>query len=135
MLPIACGSFDVTITPEAQPIEGGSPTSRMALSKKFSGPLAGAAQGTMIAIGNPGAGEAASYVALDKFEGRLDDLQGGFVLIHRGTMTKTGAADLQVIIAPGSGTGALAGIAGELTITVEDGKHLYALDYLLPETR
>jgi hypothetical protein len=131
----ATGEFKVTITPEAQGAapDGGVPTSRMALHKTFSGALAGEALGTMLAAGTPAAGHAASYVAIDQVSGTLDGRRGGFVLVHRGTMTKAGGADLSVIIAPDSGTGALAGITGTLRIDVKDGKHLYDLAYSLPE--
>jgi len=132
----ATGSFEVTITPEAQAPapDGGVPTSRMALHKVFSGALQGEARGTMLAAGTPAAGQAASYVAIDQVSGTLDGRRGGFVLVHRGTMSKAGA-DLSVIIAPDSGTGALEGIAGTLSIEVKGGKHLYDLTYSLPEGR
>ena len=131
----ATGSFEVTITPEAQgpAPDGGVPTSRMALHKTFSGALVGEAHGTMLAAGTPAAGQAASYVAIDQVSGTLDGRRGGFVLVHRGTMTKTGGRDLSVIVAPDSGTGALEGIAGTLAIEVKDGKHLYDLAYTSPE--
>ena len=130
----ATGSFEVKITPEAQtpaPPEG-VPTSRMGLAKTFSGGLDGTAIGTMISAGMPKPGFSAAYVALDQFRGSLDGRSGGFVLVHRGTLTKHGGADLQVVIAPDSGTGALAGIAGELTIRIEGSKHFYDLAYTLP---
>ncbi|QCP14733.1 DUF3224 domain-containing protein [Pseudoduganella umbonata] len=40
-------------------------------------------------------------------------------------------AGLRIVIAPDSGAGELAGIAGTLAIRVEDGKHYYDLDYTL----
>ncbi len=130
----ATGSFEVTITPEAQgpALDGGLPTSRMALHKVFSGGLAGEATGTMLAAGTPGPGKAAAYVALDQVTGTLYGHAGGFVLIHRGTITKAGIADLQVTIAPDSGTGALTGIAGSLTIDPSHGDHHYDLAYTMP---
>jgi hypothetical protein len=132
----ATGSFEVTITPEAQAPapEGGVPTSRMALHKVFSGVFEGEARGTMIAAGIPAPGQAASYVAIDQVSGTLDGRRGGFVLVHRGTMSKAGA-DLSVIVAPDSGTGALEGITGTLGIEIKDGKHLYDLAYSLPDGR
>jgi hypothetical protein len=133
----ATGSFEVTITPEAQgdaPADG-VPTSRMALRKTFSGALTGEALGTMLAAGTPAAGNAASYVAIDQVSGTLDGRKGGFVLVHRGTMTKAGGRDLSVIVAPDSGTGALEGINGTFSIEVKDGKHFYDLAYSLPEGR
>lgn len=130
----ATGSFEVSMNPEAQDAgpTGGIPTSRLGLSKRFSGGLDGTATGTMIAAGAPKPGTAAAYVAIDQFSGKLDGRSGGFVLVHRGTMTKAGSADLQVIVAPDSGTGGLEGITGTLTIRVDGGKHYYDLSYTLP---
>jgi hypothetical protein len=130
----ATGSFEVSMTPEAQNAAppGGIPTSRLGLSKKFSGGLDGTTTGTMIAVGTPKPGAAAAYVAIDQFVGKLDGKSGGFVLVHRGTMTKAGSADLQVIVAPDSGTGELEGLTGTLNIRVEGGKHDYDFNYTLP---
>ncbi len=86
----------------------------------------------MLSIGSPKPGAAASYVALDQFSGTLAGKKGGFVLIHRGIMSKTGASDLDIRIATDSGTGDLAGIAGSLKIEMRDGKHYYDLSYTLP---
>ena len=130
----ATGSFEVSMIAEAQDPgpANGVPTSRMGLSKTFSGELEGTAKGTMLAAGTPKPGAAAAYVAIDQFTGKLEDRSGGFVLVHRGTMTKAGEADLQVIVAPDSGTGGLEGITGTLTIRMEGGKHYYDLAYTLP---
>ena len=130
----ATGSFEVSMTPEAQDPgpAGGVPTSRLGLSKTFSGGLEGTAKGTMIAAGAPKPGAAASYVAIDQFTGKIGERSGGFVLIHRGTMTKAGGANLQIIVAPDSGTGGLEGISGTLTIRIEGGKHYYDFSYELP---
>ena len=132
----ATGTFEVTITPEAQApaaAEGALPTSRMGLVKRFTGGLAGTATGTMLAAGAPKSGSAAAYVAIDQFQGSVDGKAGGFVLLHQGTMTKAGGGDLTISVAPDTGTGALSGIAGTLTITVEAGVHHYDFAYTLPE--
>lgn len=131
----ATGTFEVKITPEAQgdAPAGGLPTSRMGLSKTFSGGVTGTATGTMLAVGAPKPGEPAAYVAVDQFSGAVDGRRGGFLLLHRGTMTRAGGSDLSVTIAPDTGTGALAGIAGTLAIEVKDGRHLYDLAYTLPD--
>lgn len=129
----ATGNFEVKMTPEAQDVPAdGVPTARMTLHKRFSGPLDGVATGTMLSAGTPAAGHAAAYVAIDQFAGTLDGRKGGFLLLHRGTMSKTGASELTVVVAPDSGTGALEGILGTLTIKVEGGKHLYDFTYTLP---
>lgn len=131
----ATGSFEVKITPEASDSSTGQamPTARMGLDKLFSGGLSGHAKGTMLIAGAPKPGSAAAYVAIDQFTGALDGKAGGFLLVHRGFMTKTGGGDLDVTIAPDSGTGALEGISGSLKIEIRDGKHLYDLNYSLPD--
>ena len=130
----ATGTFEVKMTPEAGDMGGGDtlPTARMGLAKTFSGDLTGSATGTMLSIGRPQAGQAAAYVALDQVAGTLAGKRGGFVLVHRGTMSKAGGADLTIEIAPDSGTGELAGIAGTLAIEVKAGVHHYDLAYTLP---
>jgi hypothetical protein len=130
----AQGTFEVMMTPQDQPAapDGAAPTYRFGLSKVFSGPLTGKALGTMLSMGTPKPGSSAAYVALDQFTGSLEGKSGGFVLVHRGTIAKSGATDLDVRIAPDSGTGELAGIAGSLNIEVRDGKHHYDLTYTLP---
>ena len=105
---------------------------RMKLSKTFSGDLAGTAEGTMLACGALAHGSAAAYVAIDQVTGTLAGKAGSFVLVHRGTMDKKGTGDLSVIISPDSGTGALEGISGSLTIERKDGQHFYNLAYSLP---
>lgn len=131
----ATGTFAVTMTPEAQADApaGGLPTSRMGIAKTFSGAMIGQAVGTMLAAGTPGPGKVAAYVAVDQFEGSVDGRKGGFLLLHRGTMASAGA-ELSVVIAPDSGTGALKGIAGTFSIEVTGGEHRYDLAYTLPPT-
>ena len=130
----AVGTFTVKVTPQAQDAapENGVATARMGLVKQFSGALEGAAAGTMISAGTPAPGQAAAYVAIDQFHGRLDGRAGGFMLVHRGTISRAGDARLEVLIAPDSGSGDLSGISGSLAITVRDGQHHYDLSYKLP---
>ena len=129
----ARGTFEVKATPQEQTpaVNGNQPSGRFGLRKEFSGPLAGRAVGTMLSVGTPQPGSAACYVAIDQFSGALDGRPGGFVLVHRGIMTKGGESELDVRIATDSGTGQLAGIAGELKIEVRDGKHFYELTYTI----
>ena len=129
----AAGRFEVKLSPEAQTPApaGGMATGRMALAKTFSGGMAGTATGTMLSAGTPG--DAMAYVAIDQFRGSVDGKAGGFLLLHRGTMTKAGGGDLSVVIAPDTGTGALAGIDGTLSIEIRDGVHYYDLAYTLPK--
>ena len=130
---LATGTFTVSITREAQAEAPpyGVPTGRMGLQKTFTGGLEGAANGTMLSAGSPGQGSA-SYVAIDQFYGKIDGREGGLVLLHQGTMDGMGGRHLAVVVAPGSGTGELAGIGGTLTIDIRDGTHFYELAYTLP---
>jgi hypothetical protein len=76
---------------------------------------------------DPGTG-----VALEQFSGTVNGRRGTFTLAHRGTMTKVGVSELDVRIAPDSGTDELTGISGSLKIDIRDGKHYYELTYTLP---
>ena len=128
----AAGAFDVTITP--QPAEAGvgdESIGRMALSKHFHGDLQASALGQMLATRTPTLGSAA-YVALDRVTGVLHGRDGSFSLHHSGSMDR-GVATLDIVIVPDSGTDALTGITGRLRIRVEEGRHLYELDYELPD--
>ena len=130
----AAGTFEVRVTPKQQSSRPNAdmPTGLFRLEKTFAGPLTGKAVGTMVSAGTPTRGAAACYVALDQFSGTLEGRHGGFVLVHRGVMSKSGESDLDVRIATDSGTGELGGIAGELKIEVREGKHFYQLIYTLP---
>jgi hypothetical protein len=126
----AVGTFTVAITPQAA--IASNPVQPMVMSKQFTGPLEAKSDGVMAAIGTPRPGEAAAYAAIERVTGKLDGREGSFILLQRGTMTRAGTPRLEVSIADDSGTGALIGIAGSLTITVTGGVHHYDLAYTLP---
>jgi hypothetical protein len=63
--------------------------------------------------------------------GTLQGRTGTFVLQHSGTMTR-GTPQLTISVVPDSGTGELAGLAGQMAITIADGKHSYEFEYTLP---
>lgn len=122
------GSFEVTLTP----LSDDERYAGMRIEKQYKGALEGQAKGEMMMSGVPDQG-ARVYVALETVSGTLDGHQGTFILAHRGTMTPK-AQELSVIVVPGSGTGELQGLSGEMQISVEDGQHQYSLRYEL-ETR
>ena len=64
--------------------------------------------------------------------GTLNGRSGGFALQHSGTMSR-GVPHLVVTVVPDSGRGQLAGIAGTMTITIIDGKHLYEFQYTMAD--
>ena len=125
----AQGSFAVAITP--LPADGLG-YSRMTLSKQFSGDLAGNSSGLMLSAGDPAKGEA-GYVAIEVVSATLAGRAGGFALQHSGTMA-AGSQQLAIAIVPGSGSGALSGINGSMTIRIEGRAHFYTLIYTLPST-
>jgi hypothetical protein len=127
----ALGTFDVKVTP-VTPAPGAAenPISELSLDKQFHGALEATSKGTMLASGNPAKG-AGGYVAMEKVTGTLDGREGSFVLQHAGTM-KGGTAEMSVTVVPDSGTDALTGIAGKMTIQISGGKHSYDFEYTLP---
>jgi hypothetical protein len=124
----AAGAFEVTMRPESAGEEPG--IARFALDKSYHGDLEATSRGQMLSAGAIEKGSAA-YVALEIVEGTLGGRSGSFALQHNGTMTR-GSARLTIDVVPDSGTGELEGLAGAMTISIEDGRHAYELDYSLP---
>lgn len=126
---VVTGPFDVQLgapAPLTVP-EGGTSVASRSLDKSFHGALSGRALGQMLFAGKPQEGEAV-YVAMDSFVGTLDGRSGSFALAHMGEM-HAGAQTLRVCVVPGSSQGELAGLEGELSIRIENGKHFYTLKY------
>lgn len=129
----ANGSFDVTVEPQQpdNPQAKGAGVNRLALAKRFHGPLDATSQGEMLAIGD--GRTSGAYVALEKVSGVLDGRRGSFGLMHRSGMRSGTPENWSILIVPESGTEELAGIEGEMEITIESGKHSYELRYTLPD--
>ena len=125
----ARGTFDVKVTPQPQDDSAGGPFSRLFLDKQFHGELNATSKGQMLGAGTAVEGSGA-YVAFEMVTGTLNGKQGSFILQHKGTMQK-GAYAMSVTVVPDSGTDELAGIAGEMKIIIEGGKHSYEFEYTL----
>jgi hypothetical protein len=126
----ASGTFEVKVTPQA-PDENGEPSvGRLSLDKQFHGDLEGTSKGQMLAVRSD-VESSAGYVAMERVTGTLAGRSGTFALQHNGVMNR-GAPTLAISVVPDSGTGQLAGIAGTMTIKIEEGKHFYEFDYTLP---
>jgi hypothetical protein len=129
----ASGPFDVKVSSEGTPDKAeGSTLGRMSLDKQYHGALEATGKGEMLTAGTDVKGSGA-YVAIERVTGTLNGRSGSFVLQHTGTMTQ-GVPTMSITVVPDSGSGQLAGIAGKLTIIIENGKHSYVLDYTLPAT-
>lgn len=124
------GEFDVTMSPERMSVgASGFGLGRMVLDKRYHGPLEASGNGEMLTFIGAAQGSA-GYVAMERVEGTLDGLSGGFTLQHNGIMDR-GQASLAVLVVPDSGSGDLTGLSGKLDIRNEDGKHYYTFDYVI----
>lgn len=129
-------TFDVTEwkpSPGDAPEEGPALT-RVAIRKKFQGELDGESvgEGLFCGLSDPEAG--AGYVVSERVTGALAGRSGTFVLQHGGVMGPGMAPRSFGNVVPGSGTGELAGLRGEMEISrTEDGVHVLALCYAFDE--
>jgi hypothetical protein len=124
----ATGPFDVKLAPQppAPGIESAN-LGRQTIDKQFHGDLEATSLGEMIAAMG-GVQGSAGYVAMERVTGVLHGKRGTFVLQHTGIMDR-GAPSLVITVVPDSGTDALTGLTGTMTIQIEQGKHSYVLDY------
>jgi hypothetical protein len=129
----ARGTFEVKMSPQP-PYDsaGGISLGRVSLQKQFTGDLTATTSAEMLSAVT-GVKGSAGYVAIERVTGTLHGRAGSFVLQHMGTMNR-GKPALTVAVVPDSGTDDLTGIAGEMTIEIVDGKHLYGFDYVLDPT-
>lgn len=128
---VAKGEFVVKLAP--LPVEGqpdGSGFARMSIDKTLSGDLVATTVGQMLSAMTQVQGSAA-YVAIERVEGALHGRRGSFVLQHTGVMHR-GAPSLSVTVVPDSGSGELAGLAGDFKILISNGQHRYEFSYTLP---
>jgi hypothetical protein len=126
----ARGTFEVKLAPQTD--EGVAPEellARLTIDKRFQGDLEATSKGQMLSASTAVKGSA-GYVAIERVTGTLAGRRGSFVLQHSGTMTR-GAPQLVISVVPDSGTDALEGIAGTMTIEIADGKHSYDFAYTL----
>jgi hypothetical protein len=104
----------------------------MSLDKQFRGDLEATSKGQMLAAGTDVEGSA-GYVAIERVKGTLDGHSGTFALQHSGMMAR-GVPQLNITVVPDSGTGQLVGLAGRMTINIDEGKHSYEFEYTLDAT-
>ncbi len=129
----ASGEFQVSlkvIDSYAAGIEGIN-LGRMTIDKIFSGALNATSKGEMLSALTTVKGSA-GYVAIEQVNGILSGKKGSFVLQHFGTMHR-GKDNLILEVVPDSGTGELSGLAGKMSIKMDNGKHLYEMEYELAE--
>ena len=126
----AHGRFDVKLAPQpADDAAGGAAFSRLLLDKRFHGDLDATSAGQMIAHRTAVEGSA-GYVAMKLVTGTLFGRRGSFVLQHSCTMQR-GAPTQDITVVPDSGTDALVGLGGRMTIAIDGGAHSYSFEYSL----
>ena len=119
------------VTPEPE-IATGLPVGVARLEKEFAGGVTGRAATLFTAAFDQSTG-VGTYVAMESFDGALDDRSGSFNFAHSATTTGTDRTAPFFAIVPTSGTRELAGITGSGGLTVdEDGTHRIWFDYELP---
>jgi hypothetical protein len=129
----ANGTFEVRLIPQAPDENAGEANiGRMIIDKQFHGDLEATSKGQMLAVGTEVKGSA-GYVAMERVSGSLAGREGSFALQHNGIMTRS-EGQLTVVVVPDSGAGRLVGLAGKMTIKIEDGKHFYEFEYTIKDT-
>lgn len=133
MAPEAVSPFTVDDATDEELVEQdpGIRYARARLGKTFRGDIQGRSTVEMLSV-RADSGSAA-YVALERIVGSLQGRSGSFALLHLATMS-AGEQSGRWLIAPGSGSGELAGISGEGRIETAAGAHTLHLDYKLPES-
>jgi hypothetical protein len=130
----ATGTFSVLtfaptdLVPEPA-VTTGLPVGVSRMEKRFEGEISGRSATLFTAAFDQATGTG-TYLAMESFEGELNGRQGAFNFVHSASTSGADRSAEFFAIVPGSGSGALAGIAGTggLTVTA-DGAHLIQLDY------
>ncbi len=126
----ATGSFDLTSWDEQiYDDHDGTALGRVHNTKTFHGGIDGSSSTELLtAVTEQGP---AAYVAIERVTAAVAGRSGSFVLQHTAVATK-GGGSMQVTVVPGSATGELAGLRGEMQIDRHpDGEHSYTFDYEL----
>jgi hypothetical protein len=131
----AVAAFDVTGWEQAPYEEGtaGPVLSRVIVRKKFRGDLTGESTAKLLMCqADPSdLGAGAGYVASERVVGRLGGREGTFVLQHWGVSGGDSPRTAGHVV-PGSGTGDLAGLTGDVEFSVDaEGAHSLTLNYSL----
>lgn len=130
----ATASFDVTgwdESPYDEP-EDGPRLARATVTKVFRGDLEAESTAEVLLCQRDASDLSAGggYIASERVVGRLGGRSGTFVLQHGGLGGAGTAPRTFGHVVPGSGTGDLAGLRGEIEIRVDaDGSHTLTLDY------
>lgn len=120
--------FDVTgwEPSEIPSAEGGPKLGRAHIRKTFRGELEGTSETEMLSCQGEGGG--AGYIAQEVVTGTLAGRAGTFVMQHGGIATKDGQRSYGSIV-PGSGTGELRGLTGDVQYRHDESGATVTIDY------
>ncbi len=132
----AASTFEVTRwEPKSSEESGDRPVfGEVLVTKRYSGDLAGEGRARLLTCQADPADRSlgAGYVASERISATLDGREGTFVLHHWGAVAPGVPPRTGGHVVPGSGTGGLAGLAGEIEIAVAPGgTHTLRLDYAI----
>jgi hypothetical protein len=124
-------SFDAVEVPVAGAITTAMETGLATMDKRYAGDVQGRSATLFTSSRNADTG-AASYVALEAFQGSINGLPGSFNFTHAASTHGADRYGEFFTIVDASGTGGLAGISGSGGMTVDDdGTHRVWFDYSL----
>ena len=119
------------VQPPPADIEVGIPVGTAVMEKIYEGEISGRSATIFTSAFDMGTG-VGTYVAMETFEGRLGDREGGFAYVHSATTTGSDRRSELFVVVPSSGVGDLDGISGTGGMAVEpDDTHRIWFEYEL----
>lgn len=135
-MPTASATFttsDFEVTDFVPDVTTALPTGHLRMRKVYSGEVAGRSVTQFTSAFDQASG-VGTYVALESFEGAVEGRTGSFNFVHAASTSGQDRADEYGLIVRGSGTGALVGISGTVSLTIDDeGTHHMTFDYVIPD--
>ena len=133
----ATGSFTVasfvpTDVAPAPAVMTALPVGVALMEKRFEGEISGRSATIFTSAFDQEKG-LGTYVAMESFEGTLNDRRGTFNFVHAASTSGGTREDAFLFIVAGSGTDELSGVSGRGELVIEaDGTHRITFDYTLP---
>jgi len=109
--------------------QDGPPLARASVRKVYRGELAGESTAELLMCQS--ADGAAGYVGIERVTGRIGERAGTFVLQHGATRDSAGAANTFGTVVPGSGTGELRGLRGNIEFRHDEKGASLTFDYAI----
>jgi hypothetical protein len=115
-------------TPYDEPTDG-PPLARASVKKVYRGEIEGESTAELLMC--QCADGSAGYVAIERVTGRIGERAGTFVLQHGATRDSAGAANSLGVVVPGSGTGELRGLRGNVEFRHDENGASLMFDYAI----